>query len=235
MTRFIAFFLSLAALTGCATSSSKLTQNYSAKDLYTITCGIGQSIQSAEGSVWLKANSKEVTGYYPTTVTVSAPNVLKMAINNVLGGTEAWIQVEQGHYLVTDGSRREKKDEGYGSWGGIPLRWAPALFLGRVPCPDSTQVVELKKTSDGDLFLEVSNGSSILTETFLYSFEIQSGRPWPIALHWENQGKSKTAVDFKFEDREEETGSPKKWEARSERGKVKVHWKDRTVSKVPSH
>jgi hypothetical protein len=50
---------------------------------------------------------------------------------------------------------------------------------------------------------------------------------WPESLHWEATGVPK--VDLKFDDPEEGTNSPKKWEAHSSEGFLKVRWRQRKI------
>jgi hypothetical protein len=65
-------------------------------------------------------------------------------------------------------------------------------------------------------------------EKFIYSFRSWGGKAWPEKLHWERNGGA--GVDFKFDDPEDKTASPRKWEAKSVQGEVKVRWRDREAS-----
>ena len=83
--------------------------------------------------------------------------------------------------------------------------------------------------SRGELIVQVSKLNAE-PERFIYEFRRDQGKEWPKSLHWERLSSPPVTVDFNFDDPENETLSPKKWEAQSERGAVKVHWRDREVS-----
>src|SRR5689334_17219323 len=124
--------LIIPLLIGCATAP-RVEKTIPAQELFNSACEPGKAITSVQGTVWLKTDSKEVTGQFAANVIASVPNQLKIEVTNILGGTEALISVHDNHYEVTSTSgKKEKKDEGFGSWGGIPLVWASNLFLGKV-------------------------------------------------------------------------------------------------------
>src|SRR4051794_28238687 len=127
-------FLVLLSI-GCA-SAPRLAKKVPPEELLEQACSAGKRIQSVRGTVWLKTSSKEISGQFSANVTVAKADQLKLEVTNFLGGTEALISVSDEHYVVTGiRGNRDEKNEGYGTWGGIPLKWATELFLGRVPCP----------------------------------------------------------------------------------------------------
>src|SRR5262245_34979062 len=110
----------------------------SADALLEDACRFGKSTDRLEGSVWMSLKSKDTKGQFPASVSAKAPDSVSLEVTNLLGGREALILVNRGSYSIEipnkDGGEA-RKTEGYASWGGIPLRWASELFLGRIPCP----------------------------------------------------------------------------------------------------
>jgi hypothetical protein len=195
-------------------------------------CEPGSHSQSVKGSIWMKAKSKDASGQFPANVVAKAPSTLTLEVVNLIGGTQAIISVEGKNYTITvpDKSGQNKKREGRDSWGGIPLNWASDLFLGRIPCPSEASLsnARLSVSPEHELVVEVADASS--PEKFVYAFRKWGGKAWPERLHWERTGTLQAAVDFKFDDPEDRTHSPRKWEAKSSQGEVKVRWRDREAT-----
>ncbi len=223
----------LSFFAGCA--HRPVTKDADPQSLFQDACGPGRQIESIAGSVWLKAQSKEASGQFPAAIDVRAPAHLRMEVTNLIGGTEAVITVKNDRYEVKSPKKSVREEKGEHSWGGIPLRWATELFLGRVPCPPSTaKGGEWAYQIDDQGRLEATLAKASVRgerERFLYSFRSWEGRPWAEALVWEKTGGGEPInVEFRFDDPEEKTRSPRKWEAKSPLGEVKVRWRDRAVS-----
>jgi hypothetical protein len=210
--------ISLVILQGCA--HAPITRGKDPQAVLRETCDVGNGILSTTGSVWLKAQSKDASGQFPAEVQAT-PDKLKLEVINLVGQRMAFISVESGKYRIEIPSKKTKIHEGVDTWGGIPLRWSAELFLGKVPCPPAGARVELE--SDGDLVVQTAD------ERFTYTYREWIGKPWPAALHWESLKEPKTVVDFKFDDPEASTRSPKKWEAKSQQGEVRIRWRDRNA------
>jgi hypothetical protein len=198
------------------------------------TCGAkapGASVHVLTGSVWMKAKSPEASGQFPATVKVTGSDRLEMEVTNLLGGPEATIKVNGASFEIrASGKGRGGKDRvqtGTDTWAGIPLRWAPDLFLGRVPCPeDSVRAsAQIRMNEGGELVIETPG------ERYTYGYRSWAGAPWPEKLTWRRTSGAATEVAFEFDQPDDKTGSPAKWEARSSRGEVKVRWKDRDVKR----
>lgn len=221
----------LAGISGCAHAPvQKITDP---NELFTYACGIGSSVKSASGSVWFKAKSKEASGQFPADVLAESPGQLKMEVTNLVGATEAVITIKDQKYTIQGtGKNKVRNQKGFGSWGGIPLRWAPLLFLGRIPCPtaEEAKVATMSVSPEGDLTVQTKPAKSGDFEKFVYKFRSWAGKPWPESLHWEKKGPPSVQVDFTFDDPEDGTQSPTKWEARSPRGEVKLRWKERKTT-----
>ena len=180
----------------------------------------------------MKVQSKEASGQFPASVEAHSPDQLTFEATNLIGSTQAVIVVKGHDYRVEVPSKNgmRRQEQGKDSWGGIPLRWATDLFLGKIPCPTGAE-----KTSDFDISILGTGDLQVLThpsafsgaETFIYHFKTWEGHPWPEALHWERKGVFASQVDFKFDDPQDKTRSPGKWEAKSPQGEVKVRWRDR--------
>jgi hypothetical protein len=226
---YVIFFAGILA--GCS-SAPKLGagKGIAPAELFKAACEPGSTVESAEGSVWFKAKSTEVSGQFGANVKSTFPDQLRLEVTNILGGTEAVIRVDHEHYEIT-GSKAEKKGEGRGSWGGVPLHWATDLFLGKMPCPSPSSDLKMEVDSEGLLTIQVPASTGIEAQKFIFSFRQHLNKPWPNSLHWERNSVSAIAVDFKFDDPEDETLSPKKWEAHSAQGVVKIRWRDRDIKK----
>jgi hypothetical protein len=219
-------------LTGCGHGPVK--PELEPRALLGLACQPGMQVSSVKGSVWLKAVSKEASGQFPAMVDASSPEKLKMEVTNLVGGTEAIITVDGRHYRIEVPNHKERTEQGEQYWGGIPLQWANALFLGRIPCPDAglSKDAVFSMSAQGELVVETPETLARLPEKYVYRFRQLDGHFWPEALHWERKGIAASApivVDFKFDDPETKTMSPKKWEAKGSQGEVKVRWRDRQV------
>ncbi len=218
---------------GCSTVPKQI-RKVSPEELYKNACTPGKNVKSIRGVVWFKTNSKEISGQFSAHILASNPDHLKLEVTNFLGGTEAFITVDQDHYTISrgDGKNGEQR-EGFGSWGGIPLKWATDLFLGKVPCPKAEQGEKLSVGTEGELVVEIDPAKvdqSLSSQRYIYRFRDFEGKSWPESLKWEKTGTDPVTVDFKFDDPEHQSLSPQKWEARSNQGAIKVRWRDREVS-----
>jgi hypothetical protein len=222
--------LALLWIAGCAHAPAG--RNEDPQVLLGHACEPGSEVAGVKGSVWLKAKSREASGQFPAVVEAAGRDKLTMEVTNLVGGTEATIRVVGGKYSVE--IPKKKGAKGQGSWGGIPLHWATDLFLGRIPCPPESSLADARKrvSEDGELTVETAGALGKEPEVFAYRFRKWEGRPWPESLRWERKGTTPLTVEFRFDDPEDGTHSPRKWEARSQRGEVKVRWKDREVSRT---
>jgi hypothetical protein len=219
--------LSAFLLASCAGPS--ITPSSDPRKLLETACEPGAQIQSVKGSLWMKVTSKAASGQFPAEVLARAPGSVHLEVTNLIGSTQAKIDVQGGQYRIEALDQNgELKPMGAGkdSWGGIPLRWASDLFLGRVPCPGENSRSTARVSMGPDDTLRVESQGQVFT----YRFRNWAGRPWAEGLVWEVSGGAKR-VEFKFDDPEDHTRSPKKWEARSSDGEVKVRWKDREIAR----
>jgi outer membrane lipoprotein-sorting protein len=220
----------LLFVVGCAHAPSQTHQSPDA--LLNYACSPGSSVQTVKGTVWMKAQSKDASGQFPASVKAKAPDHLKVEAINLLGATQAVITVDGKSYSVQVPTKSglKQREQGLNSWSGIPLQWATDLFLGRIPCPSSAKQ-DIEITDKGDL--KITTGASQASEdpeTFIYHFKSVGGHAWPETLHWERKGPFANQVDFQFDDPDTKSLSPKKWEAKSAQGEVKVRWRDRVVT-----
>lgn len=223
----------LAAATGC--SHAPPATEVEPRALLGLACQPGMTVNSVKGSVWLKAKSKEASGQFPAVVDAPSADRLTLEVTNLMGGTEAVLSIEGRKYKIRVPNKKSRDAQGESTWGGIPLQWANALFLGRIPCPDASIAKDatFSRTEQGDLIVETPQTLDRLPEKYVYRFRTFDGSLWPETLHWERKGIAGSApvvVDFKFEDPESKSRSPQKWEAKGAQGEVKVRWKDRQAS-----
>jgi hypothetical protein len=199
----------------CATTQRKSLASRP-DELLKAACEPGMALRGVEGSIWMKLKSPEAQGQFPALLKVENENQLRLEVTDLIGGTVAQIQVDGSKYRVAQPGRPIQ--EGGDSWGGIPLRWASGLLLGRIPCPKERQ--QVRTLEDGGL--EIRSGD----ERFVYSFRSFDDAPWPQALVW-TRGAS--VVTFRFSDPENGSRSPLSWRAQSDRGEVDVRWRKRAV------
>jgi hypothetical protein len=218
----------LLFVVGCSHGPS---QTESPDALLNYACRPGSTVETVKGTVWMKAQSKDASGQFPASVEAKAPDHLKVEAINLLGAVQAVITVDGKSYSVQVPTKKglKQREQGLNSWSGIPLQWATDLFLGRIPCPNSAKQ-DISVTSAGDLKISTGGASSEDPETFLYHFKAVDGHPWPETLHWERTGPFANQVDFKFDNPDPKSQSPKNWEAKSAQGEVKVRWRDRAVT-----
>jgi hypothetical protein len=240
--QFVTLCLSIA-LTGCATffpqsnsdpeSSNSTVAGWAVDRLLNQTCETGKGAKEIEGTIWLKTQSKEVHGQFYASVLATAPDQLKLEVTNFLGGTVALISVKKTHFEITKGPSEPVSNSGSDSWGGIPLRWATDLFLGKIPCPTLSSHLVLKKEEANQLTIEAPE-DPLGAQKFSFKYRKgNDGLPWPESLHWERFSDPKERVEFKFDKPETVTLSPLQWEASSSEGAIKVRWKDRRRTPLP--
>ncbi|MCM2277110.1 MAG: hypothetical protein NDJ89_03465 [Oligoflexia bacterium] len=224
----------IAIVAGCAQAPVRVALE--PEVLLREACGPNRDIRSVKGSVWLKVSSKEVSGQFPASVEATAPDALVMEVTNLVGGREALITVSGKRYTIEVPNRRDKSQSGARSWGGIPLEWATELFLGRLPCPGPEALGEsaVRLAEAGVLEVDVPANLSREAQRFVYRFAGRSGdragRPVVESLRWERKSPPVLNVDFTFGD-PDDSGSPRKWEARSSQGEIKVRWRERELSR----
>jgi hypothetical protein len=241
-------------LSACAQQRVR-PQEHNPEGLARFACSPGSRLSEVQGSLWLKVQSSEASGQFPAQVNVSMASVSKgsasplgsnqgqaskrfhMEVNNLFGGVEATITLEQGRVWVKGKDQNAKPElRAHGTWSGIPLEWASDLVLGKIPCPEKGELKNLKFSllEDGSLRIERPARLGYDAEVFLFKFRYWNGQPWPEELQWKRGGPFAQAVDFKFADPEAETGSPLRWEAKSALGQMKLKWRERKTG-LTSH
>ncbi len=230
--RLVLLTVAASFLGACSTVPAKFRADPA--HLLERACSPGAGLSGAKGSVWMKAASREASGQFPADVDAQSGRTLRLEVTNLLGGIEALISVSPDRYDIEVPGKKDRKavrQSGEGSWGGIPLIWAPDLFLGRIPCPTPEQLSTASRRVDesGALVLETRPSLQGAAERFEYRFRDHAGDRWPEGLVWERLGPLGHRVEFRFDDPEDLPQSPRKWEAKSSAGEVKVRWRDRTV------
>lgn len=214
---------------GCATPRSPLN-NVNEKDLYSAACNIGRSVKSSQGVLWLKVKSKEYSGQVQAHVSAQSSDQMKMEILNPLGGVEVVVESKGDYFRIQRLGREKSTEEGVGQWGGLPIQWAPTLFLGRIPCPKGENV-KLTKTEHHELRIEVPSTQTQNAEQFIFQFEKISNQYWPISLRWEKLNQpAHEKVEFRFSEPDKNNLSPLRWDVKSSRGVIKARWRERSVS-----
>ena len=241
---WIVLFVLSGALAAAGCSSAPKANPLDPKYLKEQACKPGRDIKKVVGSLWMKIKSTkpdEPNGQFPATVVAEASGHLRLEVSNLIGSTEASIKIDDETYQVDVPSSKKQKAQsaqGSKSWGGLPLKWGTDLFLGRIPCPAPVEMdkARVSLTQDGGLTIETATD-----ELYEFHFKNVGGASWPESLHYEqkfpvemkvgSRGKPTVVLDFRFDDQETGTLSPRKWEAKSDQGEVKVRWRDRDVSR----
>ncbi len=219
-------------LIGCSTLPPVKKGEYSPSDLLGFACSSGRNIVEARGRILAKVSSRDLSGQFQASVVVNSADHLELDVTNPLGGSQALIKIDRGQIEIVDFSgNNETRQKGQEYWGGIPLRWASDLFLGRIPCPPKSSSLKLEVGKDGELIAILGSSKDDAHQKFIYQFSQWNHQPWPTSLTWSREGLKSAQVDFIFDSPEKETGSPEKWEARSSQGQIKMKWRTREISR----
>lgn len=223
---------------GCSTAPKR--GEYSDRELMAAACP-PLPAKTVTGSIWTKIESKEMSGQFPATVLADYPKRLAVEVTNLIGSPQAWLTIENGKTDLRFTAENEKE---YGKppraremLGGLPLELAPRLFVGAVPCPtdDKNQDIRVKQTEKGALEVIALNLRSRTTTRYVYAFTKVAGRPWVSEITYEKlarrgeQGANLNLITIIREEPSGSDGAPKRWSASSDRGEIRVRWKDRTV------
>ena len=199
-------------------------------------CSPTPHVSDVKGSVWMKARSKEATGQFPALVHAVDQGRLELQITNLLGASEAVVKVDEKTFTIESHNPKISSQKGSGVWAGIPLKWATVLFLGQMPCPDAAAQKSMmlsKGEKEGELRVRIpaAAGQSGDEESYVYSFKSWAGQPWVDHLFWERKGSRPLTIEIQFDDPDPAQNLPRRWEAKSSLGEVKVRWKDRELSR----
>jgi hypothetical protein len=224
----IGVLISFVGGVGCATPSPSFRQTYSSRELFQYVCESGKKLQAVKGGLRIKLNSEEISGQFNAFVRIDSPEQLRLEITNLLGGTEAWVEITSSQLVVTrtGGTRESRQISSNGQWGGIPLQRVIQLFLGQIPCPEARDIVSLDQKGNTQLFVK--------TQTQEYHYQIRNfeDQPWAESLDWKVIDPKPALIHFEFDDPEKETLSPKKWEAKSNQDRILVRWKNRIFEDI---
>ena len=214
------FVAALLLLQACAHAPNKTEALPSPSAVLAQVCSTGRSVTHAEGMGWMKAKSKEASGQFEAAIRVQE-GALSLEVLKPFGGTLANLTVNGGTYHVEVPGQPERNQSGSQNWGGIPLRWATDLFLGRIPCPEKLgEGASVSRTDDGIV-------ARTDTDKFVYHMKDYRGQARPSRLSW--TGSNGASVDFEFDEFEEGTGSPEKWQAVSHSDQIKFAWRERKI------
>ena len=212
--QFLIFAISVL-ISGCAH-----TPPLAGKDLTGLFSEIcARPAAEITGEVWVVATSPEATGRFPATVRVASSPVpaLDLEVTNLLGGTVARVQLDaEGLRVFREGRMEASARENY---AGIPLRFGVDLFLGARPCPNEKPRLRVEEER---LIAETKD------ESFEYGFRPHGAKLWVDQVIWIRGGNR---VEFAFDRPEDPTGAPQEWQAKSERGEVRVRWKRRDLAR----
>lgn len=228
----------LAGALGCAFPSANLDA-ITAEDLFVKTCRIGLGNQTVTGSIWVKVDSKEMQGQFPATLRATAPQSLDLEVTDLVGAPQAVVRIQDDVRRLKAVSARAKKnlrDEDMKEvWAGIPLSLAPAIFLGRYPCPTADKEVSVRKRGESLEILEKDLKTKLATH-YLYEYRGYGGEPFPVKLTWRRElsEQKKLSIVLEFADLKDPGPLATRWTATSDRGQVDVRWKDYQIKAFPS-
>lgn len=218
---FQKLFLACLAFFGLSCAQVPL-DSQRAKKVFSQICSTQKLPSSVEGSVWMKAKSKDASGQFPAAVQVKSLEEMKLEVTDLLGSTEARIEVKKKRYRIEIPKQKKKILKNKDTWAGIPLRWAPIVLLGGVPCPSRPL---LKK---GEILLG-EDDSSFRWVSAKQSFEYtlsEVSKPWVEKVIWSNESQK---VVFEFSRPSEEDDSAQHIKISSSKGEVRLRWRERNT------
>lgn len=177
-----------------------------------------------KGEVWAKVESPELSGQFPASVRAVSPAQLYLEVTNLIGSPQAWMKIENGKIdlkLTPENQKEWGRQSMKSIFAGLPLEYAPDLFLGRMPCPKrkvGDPELKMKVVNEG---LEVVSGST----RYFYHFTEYIQKPWAESVVIQ----SKMKIEVEFFSPLDPDRAPLRWVASSPRGKIEVRWKDRRV------
>ena len=210
-------------------------------------CGNGRAgYSTSSGYIGIVVRSKKVSGTFSGAVKVD-PQKMDLEVTNPLGGTEAAIHAEDRVVTVLVPGKEKKIYPDAYSWNGVPIHFAPEMFLGRFPCPavfgksreaigfadqgrekiQSRYGIKFRQAEPGELAIEAPDPSGKNQEVYRYQFDVQDGKYLAIAMAWEVQNSPKGLVRFELLEKDPETHESKGWKVVSNEGEVKLLWKSR--------
>ncbi len=224
---------------GLFSCSSLNQKTFSSGELFEAACSGGYSsgkkTEKVTGSIWAKIESPELSGQFPATVLALSSGELALEVTNLIGAPQAWVKIKNKKIemkLTAENQKAWKNSSQQLNLGGLPLEFAPGLFLGRVPCPSFLGNSGLRMSVIGRKDLEVieTDSKTGKKNKYLYEFDSFEGRPWVSNLIYDGFLRSgqDLRVEFKFESPTAPDRSPRRWSASSKRGKIDVRWKDRS-------
>jgi hypothetical protein len=178
-------------------------------------------VKGVDGRVWMKARSKEASGQFPANVQARADSGLKLEVTHLMGARAALIEIRGEDFKVEtpDQGSVAKKAR---SWGGIPLEWAGALFMNRVPCPElSAPGLSWSLGPEGVLEGRSQDGAEI------WSYRIAARAGFSFIEKVSLRRRGQAPFEMKREDPDPVDGWARRWEIKSGVGEVKVRWRDR--------
>ena len=208
----------------CA-STSKLPEGWTEEKLFQAACPRLLPKLEVKGEVWAKVQSPELSGQFPASVRAISPNQLYLEVTNLIGSPQAWMKIENGKVdlkLTPENEKEWGRQSMKSIFAGLPIEFAPDLFLGRIPCPKQKAgdpAPEMKILGNQ---LQVTAGKT----RYLYGFSEYVHRPWPKAVTIED---SKIKLEVEFFSPLDPDRAPLRWIASSPRGRIEVRWKDRRV------
>jgi hypothetical protein len=209
-------------LQGCATVKQEgSVSGEDAQELARQYCSSASSVKGVEGRVWMKAKSKEASGQFPAVVKASQELGLTLEVTQLMGARAALIEIRGNEFKVETPSQGSVSKKAR-AWGGIPLEWAGALFMNRLPCPDlGASSFSWSLSEKGELRARSRDG----TETWTFSVVQRQGSAFVEKVVRERQGK--VDLELNREDPDPQDGWARRWEIKSGVGEVKVRWRDR--------
>lgn len=232
--------LTTALILGLFSCSTVNQKTFATGELFEAACSgryaSAKKTQKVTGGIWAKIESPDLSGQFPATVLARAPGELALEVTNLIGAPQAWVKIKDQKIemkLSAENKRAWKNSSKHLNLGGLPLEFAPSLFLGRVPCPDLAGSPDLRMSilNQKDLEIIETDSKTKHKNRYLYEFDSFEGRPWVSKLNYEGSLRSgqDVKVEFKFESPTAPDRAARRWSASSTRGKIDIRWKDRAA------
>ena len=212
--------IAVSLLFGCAHLRSG--ENIVPKKALSDICRPDLHFKEVKGSVWMKVRSKEDSGQFPADLVWNSKTGLIVEVTNLIGGPIAQIKSRDESYEIKRYDRPEEKFVGEQTWGGISISLAKNLFIGNIPCPQISDTTDAVIRLDSDGWLWVIKGA----ERYGYRLKNWAGRSWPEEMIFRKEGSEEVRIHF--DQPEDKTGTPLRWEATAGSSELKVRWKERS-------
>lgn len=186
---------------------------------YAQLCPVTRPSVEATGEFAIQIDTSKLHGTFPATVRASSGK-LDLEITHIFGGRLVALNLKDGRYSIDVAFRKEKREGQGGLWSGIPMDWAPELFLGIVPCQPLAQVRRFG-WEDG--------GEWLVADNLRYQLDHNdAGKTWVSKMRVDRRDDPNIGwIELEFSEPEQPYGPFRNWQVESGQGRIRVRWSGR--------